>query len=411
MAVIIEMPKLSDTMKTGTLVKWLKKEGDAIKPGDLLAEVETDKATMEIENFEEGILLKQYVKEGQAVPIGAQIAAVGKKGEVVREMASKEVPNASVKNVVEPVILETKKVGLEKTNSLEGGRLRASPLARKIAADEGIALESIMGTGPMGRIIKKDVLAMAQIGEAALAVKPLKAKADTVKPVTDLRATIARRLVESKTQLPHFYLDMEINAAPLMELRESLNKHLESMASDSKHKLTVNDFILKGVAVAIQRIPSINASWAGEKIIEHGNIHLAFGVAIEEGLVTPVIRNAQSKTLQQISSEAKVLIEKARAKKLKPDEMTGSTFTVTNLGMYGIDQFYGIINPPNAAILSVGALVKKPVVDNEGRVVPGQRMHIGLSGDHRVIDGAIAAQFLSALRSVLETPAILLLNE
>lgn len=407
MAVIIEMPKLSDTMKTGTLIKRLKREGDAVIPGDMLAEVETDKATMEIENFEAGVLLKWYVKEGQEVPIGGRIAAIGKKGEVVEEGA----PEAKVVQPALPaqaVATEVRKASEEK--AIHGGerRIKVSPLARKMAVKAGVALENLIGTGPGGRIVKKDILGAGQMGVPVFERQILSKKSDTFKLVSNLRATIARRLVESKKQLPHFYLNVEIDATPLADLREGINRHLGEIQKEH-HKFTINDFILRGVVVAIQRVPSINVSWEGERILEHGAIHLAFGVAIEDGLVTPVIRDAQGKSLQQISAEARMLIEKARDRKLRPEEMSGSTFTVTNLGMYGIDNFYGIINPPNAAILSVGAITKKPVVDKEGKVVAGQRMNIGLSGDHRVIDGAIAAQFLSTLRAILETPAVVLL--
>jgi pyruvate dehydrogenase E2 component (dihydrolipoamide acetyltransferase) len=234
--------------------------------------------------------------------------------------------------------------------------------------------------------------------------------ADGKVSISNMRSAIARRLFESKTQIPHFYTEIEIDAGPLTDLREGLNAALGELPPEKGGiKFTVNDFILKASVEALRRVPGVNCSWMNDHIQRHGRVHLAFGVALEDGLVTPVIKHADSKTLRQLSTEAKELIGKARAKKLKPDEMTGSTFTVTNLGMYGVTGFYGIINPPNAAILSVGATLKKPVVDEYDRVVPGRRMMIGISGDHRVIDGAIAAQFLQALKALLETPALLLL--
>jgi pyruvate dehydrogenase E2 component (dihydrolipoamide acetyltransferase) len=287
-------------------------------------------------------------------------------------------------------------------------------LAKKLAAEKGVALAGVQGSGPGGRIVRADVLAaVGKPAPASASVVSLSGPIalDETVPVSNMRATIARRLLESTNGIPHFYVEIEIDAGPLADLREGLNAALGDLPPEKGGgKFTVNDFILKATVEALRRVPAVNSSWLGESIQRHGRVHLAFGVAIEDGLLTPVIRDADSKSLRQISAEAKALIGKARAKKLTPAEMSGSTFTVTNLGMFGVTGFYGIINPPNAAILSVGATLAQPVVDAHGHVVAGRRMTIGISGDHRVIDGAIAAQFLAALKSVLETPALLLLG-
>ena len=435
MAIIIDMPKLSDTMTTGTLVRWLKKERDAISSGDMIAQIETDKATMELENFEEGVLLKQYVKEGDQVSIGAPIAAVGEKGErapVARIETLESNPKEEKKPIqdkrnIEPNKEKEEKGASEKDTSesaptfsqaeqspkyaITNGRMKASPLARKIARDRGIILESIEGSGPSGRIVKADVLSAAKGGGFSVG-RPTIGMADGILPgkeeylqVSNMRQVIARRLVESKTQVPHFYLDIEVDAEPMLKFRSDLNKHL---ADNSGTKLTVNDFILKATTIALCQVSEVNSSWQESVIKRYGSVHISFGVAIDDGLVTPVIRDAHAKSLIQLSSEAKELINKARNKKLTPNEMTGSTFTVTNLGMFGINNFYGIINPPNAGILSVGATVAKPVVDKSGSLVVGQRMTIGFSGDHRVIDGVAGAQFLQALKAALEGPSIML---
>jgi pyruvate dehydrogenase E2 component (dihydrolipoamide acetyltransferase) len=302
----------------------------------------------------------------------------------------------------------------------------ASPLARKIAEEKGVSLESIQGTGPSGRIVKSDVLAAAEKGGSASpaapstpssAAQPASAPAVAAAPfgeesttkVSNMRRAIATRLVESKTQIPHFYLETEVDAAALIKLRQQLNAELSELAPEQGGvKLTVNDFILKAATEALRRVPSVNASWEGDVIRQHGAVHMSFGVAVDDGLVTPVVRDAHAKSLRQISIEAKELIGKARTKKLKPNEMSGSTFTVTNLGMFGVTGFYGIINPPNAAILSIGATIKKPVVDAHDNIVIGHRMSVGLSGDHRVVDGAAGAQFLQAFKALLETPALML---
>jgi len=427
MAEIIEMPKLSDTMTSGTLIKWLKKEGDAVAAGDMVAEVETDKATMEVECFEDGKMLKLYIEEGDSVEIGSPICAVGEEGESAPEV---EIKTPAAPEAEEDVSFEeeTTPEAPEEAPAAEpepvaetlappvepGARVKASPLARKLAADLKVDLARIKGSGPGGRILKADVKTasaspqMALVADAGSSVS-LGQLEEKVEKVTNMRASIAKALVRSKTEAPHFYLQSEIDAGPLAQARQDLNSFLTKLPPESGGiKFTVNDLILKASALAVLKVPAINRSWQGDTITQAASVHLAFGVAIDDGLVTPVIRDAQSKSLRQISTEASELIAKARDRKLKPDEMTGSTLTVTNLGMFGISDFYGIINPGNAAILSVGTTVKKPVVNEHDQIVVGHRMKIGLSGDHRVIDGALGALYLDALRELLEKPSILL---
>ncbi|MBC2594674.1 pyruvate dehydrogenase complex dihydrolipoamide acetyltransferase [Ruficoccus amylovorans] len=462
MAEIIEMPKLSDTMTVGTLVNWLKKEGDEVASGDMICEVETDKATMEVECFVDGVILKHYVPEGGEIPVGAPMCAVGQKGEEPpavdteaiadkAEALKKEEDDSGEKPAEKPEEAPTEPAPAQPSGSskpqpegrkqefipedeessdapepTEGGRIKVSPLARKLAEQKNIPLTAISGTGPGGRIVKKDVLKAIEEGVKAPAAQSSKPSASSAAPaqyvpagariaeegpikVTNMRKAIASRLVESKTTIPHFYLEIEVDAAPLLQLRAEINHSLSNRAPEEGGlKLTVNDFILKASTEALRRVPGVNASWMGDHIQQHGAVHMAFGVAVPDGLVTPVIRDAHAKTLRQYSIETKELIQKARNKKLTPNEMSGSTFTVTNLGMYGINSFLGIINPPNAAILSVGATLNKPVVDKSGNITAGQRMMIGLSCDHRVIDGATGAEFLQALQAVLETPALML---
>lgn len=429
MAEIIDMPKLSDTMSVGTLVKWNIKEGQVVAFGDILAEVETDKATMELSCTVPGTILKIYAEAGSQLPVGAPICAIGKKGETAPDPAkAAPAPKAAATSV--PAIPEKTEVccvppapasaGAPAPQS-DASRAKASPYAKRMAEKAALNVANLAGTGPGGRVVGRDVAAAASApspvaapsGPINVAVAPpadgkgIQPDADV--PVGGMRQTIARRLLESKVTVPHFYLEVEVDAAPLMAMRESLNKRLAEAGGKDALKLSVNDFILKASAEALRRVPAVNASWAGTSIRQHGAVHLSFGVALEDGLVTPVIRDAHAKTLKDIAAEAKNLIGKARSKKLTPNEMSGSTFTVTNLGMYGVTGFFGIINVPNAAILSVGATIKKAVVDANDRIVIGHRMVIGLSGDHRVVDGANGAQFLQALKQLLEEPALMLI--
>jgi len=428
MANIVEMPKLSDTMTVGTLVRWLKREGDQVKTGDVLAEVETDKATMELESFFDGALLAVFVREGSQVAIGEALCAIGSPGEKVAAPAPKApaqtaAATASPQAPAQPRAAPPPPAAAPSpapppmqsapmpAQATVAGRVRISPLARKLAAEKGVDPAGIAGSGPGGRIVRADVVAASAgrgIRGAAAAGAALFSKGllqeDRLVPVSNVRATIARRLVEAKTQIPHYYLDIEIDAGPILELREQLNAALEQEGV----KLSVNDFVLKGAAEALRRVPAVNCSWEGGAIRYHSAAHVAFAVAIDDGLITPVIRDAHLKTLFAISSEAKALGKKAKDKKLALEEFTGGTFCVTNLGMMGIDRFCAIINPPNAAILAVGTATRKPVVRGDAIVV-GQRMTLTLSGDHRAVDGALGAAYLAALRNLLEQPALLLI--
>ena len=427
MATLIDMPKLSDTMTVGTLVRWLKNEGDAVANGDMIAEVETDKATMEVECFDDGVLIKQYCGEGAEVAVGDPIAAVGEAGEEAPAGTSSApapaetapaAPEPAPVAPVAPVAPTTPAPVAEAPAapaSSSGTRIKASPLAKKIAAEKGLDLSTLQGSGPGGRILKEDVLNAkpSAVATDTTSSAPAAAPAATLEaldiPVTNMRKSIGKALVGSKTQAPHFYLQIEVDGAPLAKLRAELNGKLADLPPEhGGTKFSVNDLTLKAAAEAVRRVPAINRSWEGDTIKQHPNVHLAFGVAIDDGLVTPVIRAAETKGLREIGAEAKVLIKKARGKKLTPNEMSGSTLTVTNLGMFGISDFYGIINPNNAAILSIGATLKKPVVNENDEIVVGQVMKIGLSGDHRTIDGAVGAQYLQALKEILEAPATML---
>lgn len=429
MPAYIEMPKLSDTMTEGTLLRWRKKKGDTVKAGDILAEVETDKATMEMESFEDGILTEIYVPEGGKAAIGQKLALLLKPGEKAPEggapVASPAPAKAAQNAAVPPVAASTPvkaspappaaPAGPVATSS--GGRVKASPLAKKIAAAKGVDLARVTGTGPGARIIARDVESAipssggaaptTQIVAAPAAVRAMPAgENDQRVPLSGMRKVIAERLVVSKTTVPHFYLNIEVDAAELMHLRAEVNATAEK---SGQAKLTVNDFVLKAAIVAATKVPKVNGAFDGDAIVYYGSINLAVAVAIEDGLVTPVIRDAQKKSLREINEIVKDLATRARNKKLKPDEYQGGTMTVSNLGAYGIDSFSAIINPPQAIILSVGAVVKKPVVDAKGAIVAGQRLNIGLSCDHRVVDGAIGAEYLAELRKLIENPALMLI--
>lgn len=404
------MPKLSDTMTEGTLVAWKKKKGDSVTMGEVIAEVETDKATMEMEAFEDGVITEIYVPEGGKVAVGEKIAMVG--GEGAAPVAQK---TAAAPEPAKPAPAPTQSAAAPAKapeNGQTANRVKASPLARKVATASGVELGGLSGTGPGGRIIQRDVLAAAKPAPAPTptAAKPAPVAAapaatgDQRIALSGMRKTIADRLLVSKTTIPHFYLHIDVDAGPLMKLRADVN----AAGEKDGNKLSVNDFILRAATVALRRVPRVNASFTGDAVIEYGAINLAVAVAVEDGLVTPVIRDAASKSLKEISLQVKDFAVRARSKKLKPEEYQGGTFTVSNLGSYGIDRFDAIINPPQVAILSVGNIVKKPVVDASGAIVAGQRLDLGLSCDHRVVDGAIGAQFLAALREAIERPLALL---
>ncbi len=413
MATYIEMPKLSDTMTEGTLVKWRKNEGDKVETGDVVAEIETDKATMEMEAFDDGILHKYLVTVGSKVAIGSKIALLLQKGEAppaegapipdTPQVASGKADTIAPAGATEASVAKA-------APTASGDRVKASPLAKKIAASRGLDLGAIGGSGPGGRIVAKDVegaqsSAAAKPASAAIASTPAGAGDQRI-ALSGMRRVIAERLLASKTTIPHFYLHIEVDAGPLMKFRAQANAANESAAGP---KLTVNDFVLKAVIAAAVKVPAVNASFAGDAIIQYASINLSVAVAVEEGLVTPVIRDAQKKSLREISEAVKDLATRARGKKLKPDEYAGGTITVSNLGSYGIDSFSAIVNPPQALIIAVGAIVKKPVVGPADTIVVGQRLNIGLSADHRVVDGAVGATYLGELRKLIENPTLMLL--
>lgn len=399
-------------MTDGTVVKWLKKPGDKIEMGDILAEIETDKATMEMEAFDEGTLTEVFVQEGEAAKIGAKIAFIdgGDEEETEKEEAPAKGEKSSSKEDAAKKQKDTPAPAAKASASKSTERVKASPLAKKIAAERGVDLSSVTGSGPGGRIVAADVpeagVSPKAAAPVAAAIKPESTGGEERKvSLSGMRRIIAERLLASKTQIPHFYLSIEVDAAPLMRLRKEVNAANEAAGLP---KITVNDFILLATARAAALNPKVNAAWAGDHILEYGSVNLSVAVAVDDGLVTPVLRNAQALSLRQVSESVKELAGRARNKKLKPEEFQGGTITVSNLGSYGIEQFYAIVNPPQAAILAVGAVVKKPVVNAKNEIVVGERMNISLSGDHRVVDGAVGAEFMSSLRKLVENPALML---
>jgi pyruvate dehydrogenase E2 component (dihydrolipoamide acetyltransferase) len=431
MAINIEMPKLSDTMTEGTVIKWHKQVGDSVEVGDLLAEIETDKATMEMEAFDDGTITEILVKAGEKAVIGGTLAILGGDSAAAPSSAAPAASSPASAPSTAPATAKAAAPAAPVSN--DGNRVKASPLARKIAAEKGVELQDISGTGPAGRIVKNDVeaassspkksadataasaLAAAVKSRAAAPSQPAAAPAQAILPVakdgderielSSMRKVIASRLLTSKVTIPHFYLHVEADATPLMTLRQQVNEQAEKTHGN---KYSVNDFILKAVINAAQTVPAINASFAGDHIVKFKHIGLSVAIAVEDGLVTPVIKQAETQSLLAISKAVKDFAVRAKDKKLKPDEFDGGTITVSNLGAWGIESFDAIVNPPQAAILSVGAAIEKPVVKN-GQIVPGLRMNLGLSADHRVVDGAVAAQFLSEVKKLIEQPAMMLL--
>ena len=423
MAEIIRMPRLSDTMEEGNIVAWLKQEGDAVKVGDVLAEVETDKATMELESFFDGTLLYVGIKEGP-VAVDGIIAIIGNKGDDVQALlaeAEKDNPapaadSASTETAepkVEPKTEATpapaapapspQPVAVEAVSS--SGMIKASPLAKKMAAEAGIPLSGVAGTGEGGRIIKRDIEnykpAAAQAnGASALTMPAVSDFEYGDHAVSQMRKTIARRLGESKFSAPHFYLTVEIDMDAAIEARKAIN-------ALAPPKISFNDFVIKAAASALRKHPYINGSWLGDKMTFHKDINVGVAVAVDEGLVVPVIRNTDLKSLSMINEEVKTLAGKARDKKITPQEMQGNTFTISNLGMFGIEEFTAIINPPDACILAVGTIVQKPVV-KDGEIKVGNMMKVTLSCDHRIVDGAKGAQFLQTFKQLMENPVRIL---
>lgn len=433
----ITMPRLSDTMEEGTIARWLKNEGDKIQRGDELLEIETDKATMTQESYEEGVLEKILVKSGQTVPIGTAIAVVGDGSGKAASATASAAPAATT---AAPAQAAPAPVA---TVTSDGSRVLASPLARRIASEFGIALETVRGTGPGGRIVKDDVLALTQNGAAPAPAQPAAAPAPVAPPTPSpapaysvaapvpaapapvaaaagvdyedielnrMRQTIARRMTEAKQQVPHIYLTIEVNMSEALKWRQTINAAIEKKGGQ---KASVNDLIVKAVAKALRQYPGINSGFVDNKIRMYKRVNVAIAVALPDGLVTPVVRDADQKTLGQIAQETRQLAEKARTNRLAPNEYQGGTFTISNLGMYDIDSFQAVINQPQAAILAVGA--SKPTVIVKGTGSDGQpefeviqSMKVTLSLDHRAADGAVGAQFLQELKSILQEPMLLL---
>ncbi len=440
----IQMPKLSDTMTEGTLVAWKKKKGDQVSAGEVLAEIETDKATMEWESPEDGTLSEIYVEEGGKVNVGDKIAFIGGEGEEaprekekeekekepeakeeekkkekpkeeeVKKEEKPEEPKAEEKEKKKapPPKVEKKEPEAEKRipaiEKPEEARVKASPVARRIAAELGVDISSVKGTGPEGRVTETDVRAAAKSKPTAPTSSvpaAIKAGESARIQLSGMRKIIAQRLVESLGPVPHFYLTIDVDAGPLMEAREELKSAGES--ADAA-KITVNDFVLKAAVMAAVKVPRVNSSFDGDAFVQYADVDLGIAVAIEDGLLTPVIRAAQDKSLREISELAKDLAHRARNKRMKPEEFQGGTFTVSNLGGMGIDSFSAVINPPQGFILAVGKMTKVPVIDDCDQIGVGHRMSITMSCDHRVIDGALGAEYLKELRHLLENPALLM---
>ncbi|MEO8242153.1 MAG: pyruvate dehydrogenase complex dihydrolipoamide acetyltransferase [bacterium] len=427
MAIEILMPALSPTMEEGTLAKWLVKAGDTVKSGQILAEIETDKATMEFEAVDEGVIGKILVAEGTAgVKVNAAIAILLEEGESADAVPAAPKPAAPVAASAAPVAAAVSAAPAPSAPKVDGTRVFASPLARRLAAEKGLDLTKVTGTGPHGRIVRADIesakpatatpaAATVTAPAAAKAGMPTGMSAETVMkiyadrsytevPLDGMRRTIAARLTEAKQTIPHFYLRREVRLDALMAFREQLNKSLESRGV----KLSVNDFIIKACAIALQAVPDANAVWAGDRILKLKPSDVAVAVAIEGGLFTPVLRDADKKTLSVLSAEMKDLASRAKTKKLAPHEYQGGSFAISNLGMMGVENFDAVINPPHGAILAVGAGIKKPVVLKDGTVGVATVMSMTLSVDHRVIDGALGAQFLKVVVELLESPMAML---
>lgn len=421
-ATVITMPKMSDTMQEGTIATWLKKVGDAVKSGEIIAEVETDKATMELESYEDGVLLYIGVEAGNSVPVDGVIAVIGEKGAdfntllkahqtggSAAEPVAESKPSAapSQEQAPAPSVAASPAPTAAPVSSNSNERVKASPLAKKIAQDKGLDIRQVAGSGEGGRIVKKDVenfvpaAAPAVAAPAATSAPVLGQESFREEKVSQMRKTIAKRLAESKYSAPHFYLTMEINMDKAIEARKSMNEI-------SPVKISFNDMVIKAAAAALRQHPKVNSSWLGDKIRYNDHIHIGMAVAVEEGLLVPVIRFADSLSLSQISNQAKTLGAKAKNKELQPKDWEGNTFTISNLGMFGIDEFTAIINPPDACILAVGG-IKETVVVKDGQMKIGNVMKVTLSCDHRVVDGAVGSAFLLTLKGLLEDPVRILI--
>lgn len=412
MAQTINMPKLSPTMEEGVLAKWTKKVGDKIAPGDVIAEVETDKANMDFPLEDEGVLLKLLVKEGDTVKLGAPVAILGDAGEDVSHMTTDAAPPAaSAPQQPKPAPaaekpkdkVEAKPAPVTAAQPTTNGRIKASPLARKIAREHGVDLHDVAGSGPFGRIVQRDILSAQEAPVSTKATVEVRAYTPGVETTTapsQMRKTIAKRLTESARDIPHIFLTAEATVDKLLELREQTNEALGI-------KISVNDLVIKALAVALRRIPDANVSWTDAGIVKHGRIDLGVAVSVPDGLITPVVRNADQKGIGAISAEVRELAARAKTKRLKPEEYTGSTASISNLGMYGMREFTAIINPPEAVILAVGATEKRAIVidkNGEDHIVIARRMTLTLSCDHRIVDGVLGAQLLAEIVRALENP-------
>jgi pyruvate dehydrogenase E2 component (dihydrolipoamide acetyltransferase) len=399
MAIKILMPSLSPTMITGNLVRWLKKEGETIKSGAVIAEIETDKATMEVESIEDGVMGKIIVPEGsQNVPVGSLIGLILEPGETLESLSiESDTPVIKGQNTV----IDTPSTINNSIDQEKADRVFASPLAKRLAASNGLDISKIDGSGPYGRIIKMDI-------ESALSKKSKSFERNQdeyiIKKHTNIRKIIASKLTESKQEIPHYYLTIECNVSQLLLLRASLNEHMTLQS-----KISVNDFIIKAASQALYEVKDVNSSWSEEGVILYNNIDISVAVSSEHGLITPIIKNADHKSVINISSEMKELVDKAKKNKLKPEEFQGGGFTISNLGMYGIKHFTAIINPPQSAILAIGAAVKKPIVLGD-KISISDIMDVTLSCDHRVIDGALSAEFLQSFKKYIENPILLFAN-
>ena len=434
MAIAVEMPKMSDTMEEGVLVEWQVEEGASVAAGDIIAQVETDKATMDLEVYDDGVLLKKVAGEGDALPIGGLIAVLGKEGEDISDILARyeggstpaaaksdsgssdsdDSDNSSNESPSETVSApaasgdgaSTDKmpmtVGAD-SSAKTSGRVLSSPLARRLASEHQLNLQGISGSGPQGRIVKKDIEAALSSGSSFASPQglPVDQAPEQVK-LSQMRKAISRRLSESKFTAPHFYLTIDIDMSNAIEFRRQANAGVEE---SGEVKISFNDLVTKACGMALLQHPAVNSSYdeTGGKIDYHKNAHVAIAVAVDEGLITPVVRHASHKSLRQIAAETRTLAGKARDKKLKPEEYSGSTFSTSNLGMFGIEEFTAIINPPNSCILAIGAIRDEPVVA-DGKIVAGKRMKVTLSCDHRSVDGASGAQFLETVRQYLELP-------
>lgn len=413
---VITMPRLSDTMTEGKVAKWHKNVGDTVKEGDLLAEIETDKAVQDFESEFNGILLKQGVEEGGAAPVDSVLAIIGPEGTDVSGVGAPKAAGQSSEKPAEntPEVKKEEEKQAPAENASSSDRVAISPLAKKMAQEKGVDIHGVQGSGENGRIVKKDIenftppaakqetaqAPQASSAAAQVAVSFVQGE-DTETPNSQVRNIIAKRLAESKFSAPHYYLMVEINMDKAIEARKEINSLPDT-------KISFNDMIIKATAVALRKHPQVNSSWAGDKIIHRGNINIGVAVAIPDGLVVPVLKNTDQMNYTQISAAVKDMAGRAKSKGLKANEMEGSTFSISNLGMFGIETFTSIINQPNAAILSVGAIIEKPVVKN-GQIVVGNIMKLSLACDHRVVDGATGAQFLQTLKTYLESPLTLLL--